>query len=95
MFQSFFKRLLVMIPTFLGISLIVFFISTKTPGDPVQLLLEQKKIVIGNESSKSSLEKRMNTLREAYHFDAPLFYFKITDYTQTDTLHKINNKSYR
>lgn len=89
------KRILIMIPTFFGISLIVFFISINTPGDPVQLLMEKNSLSNGNESTKRVLDKKIEEISKQYHFNAPLFYFQITDQTQSDTLYKIANKQYR
>jgi dipeptide transport system permease protein len=42
MLQFFFKRLLVLIPTFLGITIVSFGLIRLVPGDPVQLLLGER-----------------------------------------------------
>tara|TARA_R110002049_G_scaffold246382_4_gene420471 strand:- start:3813 stop:5189 length:1377 start_codon:yes stop_codon:yes gene_type:complete len=84
-----------MIPTFFGISLIVFLISVNTPGDPIELLMDKQLQVKGNEATKRSVDQKINELGRKYNFDAPLFYIRVTDQTQSDTLHKILTKSYR
>ncbi len=84
-----------MIPTFLGISLIVFFISTQTPGDPLELLIERQKSINIQELDQRVIEQKALEVNKAHNFDKPLFYFRITDATQTDTLYKIIDKGFR
>jgi peptide/nickel transport system permease protein len=61
------RRLLLMLPTLLGITLMVFFISRLAPGDPVSMML-------GNEGG--GIDARQADIREAqmrlYGLDKPL-----------------------
>lgn len=95
MFSYLLKRILIMIPTFIGISLIVFLISVNTPGDPVQLLLEKQGTSLGDEQSAKIIAEKISKIGKKYHFDTPLFYFRITDQTQSDTLYRITEKQFR
>lgn len=82
------KRLLWMIPTLLIISLITFFISTATPGDPVVQLLS------GTNGGSIALQHR--SYRDAYQrkrhelgLDKPVFYLTLSSAAQSDTLYRI------
>ena len=72
-----FRRLLLMIPTLFGITLLSFVIINLAPGSPVDQKLQQMRM--GNESSKSSAmtergvsQEVIDALNRQYGFDKPL-----------------------
>lgn len=69
MFQYIARRLLQFIPVFLGVTLLLFFISTVLPGDPVRLRAGEKKLP----------PAVYEALREAYGLDKP-WYVQYKDY---------------
>ena len=83
------KRILLAIPTFVGISLVVFFISINTPGDPIQMIIGERTFDLENDVSRANIETKIREVRTYFHLDLPPFYFTITDQTQSDTLHRI------
>ncbi|MBR9833134.1 ABC transporter permease [bacterium] len=83
------KRILLAIPTFVGISLVVFFISINTPGDPIQMIIGERTFDLENDVSRANIETKIREVRSYFHLDLPPFYFTITDQTQSDTLHRI------
>ena len=86
------KRILLAIPTFIGISLVVFLISINTPGDPIQLIISERTLDLENEVSRANIEAKIREVRTYFHLDLPPFYFTITDQTQSDTLHRITDQ---
>lgn len=84
-----------MIPSFLGISFVVFFISTQVPGDPVQLILDRQNSTNTAELNKGVIDKKIAFIRREFNFNKPLFYFKLTDASQSDTLYKISDRVFR
>jgi len=92
MAQYIFKRLLLFIPTLFIISLITFFITVHTPGDPVDRMLHntaqapEQSItsIFGN-----SIEKQRTLLREKLGLNLPLFYFSLRSAAAPDSLYKI------
>ena len=62
------KRLLLLIPVLLGVTLLVFTILSLTPGDPAQLIL-------GESAPKEAVLK----LREEMGLNDPFFYYNISD----------------
>jgi peptide/nickel transport system permease protein len=82
------KRLLLFIPTFFGISILVFLLSAQVPGDPAALSLQGRQA--GSELKGSApSQKHYKEVRKRMGLDAPLFYFSIGDRTVPDTLHRI------
>ena len=63
----FFKRLLLVIPTLLGISIISFAIIHLAPGDPAELKLESDERVTGD------IAQQLKETRELYGLDQPLY----------------------
>src|SRR4030095_1193922 len=62
------KRILLMIPTFLGITLITFFIIKLAPGDPVSMKLSEGEGIKAQTVSPEILSE----LRKVYGLDDPL-----------------------
>ena len=67
MHKYIFRRLLMMIPVLLGVTFIVYFILSMTPGDPAS-------IILGDGATESSIE----AMREQLGLNQPIFirYFK-------------------
>jgi peptide/nickel transport system permease protein len=57
-----FRRILILIPTLLGISIIVFFMLRITPGDPAELLLGER-----------ATEEALHEIREHLGLNEPLY----------------------
>ncbi len=81
MFRYFLKRLFIFIPTFLGVSLIVFGLSKLTPGDPVLNLVQVKKHVVSHAEYQQ--------MAELLGLDKPAFYFSLSSIAHPDTLHEV------
>ena len=81
MLKYFLKRLLIMIPTLLGVTLVVFVVINMAPGGPIEQKLQQLKF--GGAASDSGLGQQqannqgvsnevMEALKKQYGFDKPL-----------------------
>ncbi|MBD2859894.1 ABC transporter permease subunit [Spongiibacter sp. KMU-158] len=75
----FLRRLLLVIPTFIGISLLVFTITRVVPGGPIERLMTQAQLggetggLTRSQSSGSTLsDEQMEELKHYYGFDKPL-----------------------
>ncbi|MCA9000428.1 MAG: hypothetical protein KDB61_00795, partial [Planctomycetes bacterium] len=75
------RRLLLLIPTFIGITMLVFSITRFVPGGPVDQALMQMQMAGtgegggGGGSAASSVNidpKALDSLKKHYHFDWPL-----------------------
>lgn len=62
------RRLFLILPTFLGISLITFFLLQLSPGNPVFMRLQQMRGATGENISPEIIEQT----RELYGFDKPI-----------------------
>ncbi len=81
MFHYFIRRMLLIIPTFLGITVLVFVMTRLVPGGPLETLLMQKTMSAGAEGGKSTKrmaqdsqplgEKQMEQLKVYYGLDKP------------------------
>ena len=73
MYKYVLKRLILLIPVLLGVSLLVFAIMYLTPGDPAQLIL-------GENAPKAAVE----ALREKMGLNDPFFmqYFRFVNNAQ-------------
>lgn len=89
------KRLLIFIPTLLVISLVTFMLSAFVPGDPVDSMLNKNAGSEGQAAQKLATEKAYIELRHKLGLDLPIFYFSITDATQSDTLYRIPKRNHR
>ena len=81
MFSYFFRRLLLMIPTFIGITFLVFTVTRFVPGGPVEqaVLRYQQAAAQGGEGGGGTAsgmdengqisEEMMQRLKEIYGFD--------------------------
>ncbi len=67
-------RVLYFIPTLLGISLVVFFLSKNTPGDPVDKFMDED---LDTFESFESRQKRRAAIVKDLKLDRPNFYFGI------------------
>jgi peptide/nickel transport system permease protein len=70
----------------------VFFISINTPGDPVEMILEERSHDLNNSTSRENMDLKVKKIRALFNLNLPTFYFKITDQTQSDTLYKIEDQ---
>lgn len=61
MYKYIFKRILMLVPVIIGVSLLVFFIINLSPGDPAE-------IILGNEAT----QEQINQLREEMGLNEPL-----------------------
>ncbi|MBU4483886.1 ABC transporter permease [bacterium] len=64
------KRILMIIPTFLGITLMTFFIIQLAPGDPITLKAQSSGVGIGNLQASQQI---IQQTREMYGLDKPLY----------------------
>lgn len=85
-----FRRLLLMVPTLLLVSLLAFMLQEAAPGDPVKQYLKDA----GPDQQESRLDQRIReaTYRRAVTelgADLPPFYFAIQAASLPDTLHRI------
>ena len=78
MAQYFLRRLMLLIPTFLGITLVVFAITRFVPGGPVERMLMESQMQ-SSEFSQSSRGSQMlsaeqiDELKAFYGLDKPVF----------------------
>lgn len=75
----FIRRLLLVIPTFLGVTLLVFIITRLVPGGPVDEILQQLQLAGGEGTSTGNSrggetlsEAQINQLKAFYGFDKPM-----------------------
>lgn len=75
----FIRRLLLVIPTFIGVTLLVFIITRLVPGGPVDEILQQLQLAGGDGASaggsrggESLSEEQINQLKSFYGFDKPM-----------------------
>jgi microcin C transport system permease protein len=82
----FIRRLLLIVPTFIGITLLVFAITRAVPGGPVERMLSQAAQASAesgfstNQGGASSAlsESQLNELKEYYGFDKPVIQSYLT-----------------
>src|SRR6185369_12946869 len=74
----FLRRLLLIIPTFVGIMLLVFAITRVVPGGPIERMMTQAALQQGDHTHSKSRsgntldEKQLEQLRAYYGFDKPI-----------------------
>jgi len=83
MLKYFLRRLLVILPTLFGVTLVVFVIINLAPGSPIEQKLQQLKFGGGDQSSSQSSGKdssnigvsneMIEALKKQYGFDKPLY----------------------
>ncbi len=71
MIQYIAKRLLLMIPTLMGIIVLSFFVIKLAPGDPTSMKFGAGQGAGGMDSQKST-QDAMKRFRERWHFDEPV-----------------------
>ena len=79
MFKYFVKRLLLIVPTLIGITVACFFITITAPGGPIEQKLAQLRFSGGGETSASASHSEygvsqeiITALKKQYGFDKPL-----------------------
>ncbi len=78
MYSYFIRRLLLIIPTFIGITLLVFCITRMVPGGPVEKILTESMFSAGADTSSANLRgntlsaAQINELKAYYGFDKPI-----------------------
>ena len=79
MYSYFIRRLLLTIPTFIGITLLVFCITRMVPGGPIERILTESMLSAGDSASQASnvrgktlSEAQINELKAYYGFDKPI-----------------------
>ncbi|NVK39226.1 MAG: ABC transporter permease, partial [Gammaproteobacteria bacterium] len=77
----FLQRLLLIIPTFIGITLLVFTLTRLVPGGPIERMLAEAQFSSASSSSsvngfgsQSLSEDQLQQLKEYYGFDQPIIY---------------------
>ncbi|HYG52928.1 MAG TPA: ABC transporter permease [Flavobacteriales bacterium] len=88
------KRILQFIPTLFIISLLAFYISVHSPGDPVEIL-SQSANAQGANASLTATKQYKDSVRAQLGLNLPLFYFSFCTRSDCDTLHKIFDKQER
>ncbi|HSB96603.1 MAG TPA: ABC transporter permease subunit [Spongiibacteraceae bacterium] len=81
MISYFLRRLLLVIPTFVGITILVFAVTRVVPGGPIERMMTQAAFAQGDKGATTSKSRANNTLSEAqlaqlkayYGFDQPVF----------------------
>lgn len=80
MFRYFIHRLLLIIPTFIGITFVVFSITRVVPGGPVEQAIKQARFgnmegdnTVKAETDELLTEEAIEQLNELYGFDRPFF----------------------
>ena len=73
MSQYLLRRLLLVVPTFIGVTLIVFVMTRFVPGGPVERMISEMQQAGGSQGLTSSLdEDQLAQLNEYYGFDKPV-----------------------
>ncbi len=79
MLQYFIKRLILIIPTFIGITVMVFVITRFVPGGPIERMMSDQNKMQSSESSRDNRmqsqplsETQLNELKAYYGFDKPV-----------------------
>jgi peptide/nickel transport system permease protein len=85
------KRILQFIPTMFIISLLAFYISVHSPGDPVEIL-SQSANVQGANASLTATKQYKDSVRVQLGLNIPLFYFSFGTQSDCDTIYKIFDK---
>lgn len=85
------KRILQFIPTMFIISLLAFYISLHSPGDPVEIL-SQSANAQGANASLTATKQYKDSIRVKLGLNLPLFYFSLGTQSDCDTIHKIFDK---
>ena len=88
MFYFILKRIALIFVTLLTTLFFTFLISSNTPGDPVEQLLQKNK----NAYSQIENEIAYKKLKNKLGLDLPLFYFSICSSSYPDSLFKIFNQ---
>jgi peptide/nickel transport system permease protein len=65
------RRLLLMIPTFIGISVITFFIIQLSPGNPVMLKLRASEV--GMRADAAATQETLEQTKKLYGLDKPIY----------------------
>lgn len=88
------KRLLLFIPALFIVSLLAFYISVNSPGDPVEVL-SQSTNAQGANASYTATQQYKDSVRAKLGLNLPVFYFSLGTSSDCDTLYKIFNRQER
>lgn len=66
------KRMLLMVPTLIGISLVCFIIINMAPGGPIERIIQQMKFSGGGGAQVGVSEEVIEALKKQYGFDKPI-----------------------
>jgi len=77
MFSYFIRRFLLIIPTFIGITLMVFTITRFVPGGPIERMISEARSMqnsgnINSEQEQPLSKEQIDELKKYYGFDKPL-----------------------
>ncbi|MCX6180461.1 MAG: ABC transporter permease [Bacteroidetes bacterium] len=87
------KRILFFIPTLLVVSLLTFALGVNSPGDPVEVLMDNSESAkFADQTSRRADYMKM---RKKLNLDLPVFYFGVSSIAEPDTLYKIPEKLHR
>jgi len=79
MTQYIIRRLLLIIPTFIGITIMVFMITRFVPGGPIERMIAEAQQMSATQNNYSRVnesplsEEQINELKKYYGFDKPVF----------------------
>lgn len=89
------KRILLIIPTLLAISLITFTISQQAPGDPVSDMVGGGEESVDDFGELESMQKAYILIRHELGLDLPVFYLSLRRSSYPDSLHRIPYREHR
>lgn len=72
MFRYLLRRILAVIPTMLGITVIAFVIINLAPGGPIEQRLQQMRFAGGGTKSQAVTQEVVESLKKHYGFDKPV-----------------------
>lgn len=87
------KRLLILLPMLLLMSVVAFVLSLSSPGDPVERLLQNAESAESSLGNATRMNRRLEAakLRKQLGLNLPVFYFSIQTLADIDSLHTLDN----
>ena len=89
------RRLFLFVPTLFVVSLLTFWLSEQTPGEPLTDRAEAEGIFFPPGTSMDKRNTVYRDLARRYELDIPLFYFSLESAAYPDTLHRILQRDRR
>ena len=89
------RRLLLFVPTLLVISMLVFWLSERAPGDPLLDRVEAEGIQFLAGTTYAKQQETYRAVARRYDLDRPSFYFTLTTQAYPDTLYRILRRDHR